>query len=134
MVLGCSDANIRFLYDPDLSQQGIMRCLVKQEKRKAIDSVTIFQRTIMHPALYEDQKEKEMEKDPFNPNNQNITPTAYIPPETLDPNYHKQKVRNDPLLTKKPEKPIQGPQGVGGKISSSGTINQYIMKNIVVNK
>mmetsp|Transcript_45496 Transcript_45496/g.33272 ORF Transcript_45496/g.33272 Transcript_45496/m.33272 type:complete len:133 (+) Transcript_45496:1452-1850(+) len=111
-----------------------MRCLVKQEKRKPVDGITVFQKPILHPALFEDAKTKEMELDPFNPNNQNIIPTAYIPPETLDPKYQKEKVREDPILTRKPERPVQGPLGVGGKLSSSGTINNYIMKNLVMDK
>lgn len=46
-----------------------------------------------------------MEKDPYNPNNQNA-PSAFVPPEVLDPSLLKQKQRADPLLTRKPEMPL----------------------------
>jgi hypothetical protein len=62
-------------------------------------------RTILNPSTYEDQREKEMEKDPFNPNNQNA-PSTHIAPEVLDPSLKKDKIRRDPVLTKKPEMPI----------------------------
>jgi hypothetical protein len=29
----------------------------------------IFNKPILLPSIYEDEREKEMEKDPFNPNN-----------------------------------------------------------------
>jgi hypothetical protein len=67
--------------------------------------VTIFNKPIYNPAIYEDEKEKEIEKDPFNPNNQNI-PSAFVPPEVLDPSLKKEKVRADPYMTRKPEMPI----------------------------
>lgn len=70
-----------------------------------------------------------MEKDPYNPNNQ-CMPSSVIPPEVLNPALKKEKVREDPLLTRKPDQPLQGPQGRGGRISTSGTYTQYIMKNI----
>ncbi len=57
-----------------------------------------------------------MEKDPTNPNNQNA-PSAFVPPEVLDPRLKRDKQRADPFLTRKPEMPIQGPHGRGGKVS-----------------
>ncbi|CDW85197.1 wd repeat-containing protein 70 [Stylonychia lemnae] len=132
IVVGSADSNIRVLYDPKLSERGITTSLVKLEKRKPIDGITIFNRPILTPSVYEDEKEKEMEKDPWNPNNQNA-PSAFIPPEVLDPQHRKDKIRNDPLLTRKPDMPLQGPLGRGGKFSSSGTYTQYLMRNLVKN-
>jgi WD40 repeat protein len=69
IVVGSADANIRVLYDPKLSNKGIMSCIVKQEKRRPVDSMTTFSRPVYTPSTFEDEREKEMEKDPFNPNN-----------------------------------------------------------------
>jgi WD repeat-containing protein 70 len=47
-----------------------------------------------------------------------------------NPQRIKEKLRNDPTMSKKPEQPLQGPFGKGGRISSSGTVSQYVMKSI----
>ncbi len=108
IIVGSADANIRILYDPDLSQRGITSSLTKLEKRKPIDHGLVFNRPILNPSIYEDEREKEMEKDPYNPNNQNM-PAYVIPPEVLNPTLKKDKTRDDPLLTRKPDMPLQGP-------------------------
>lgn len=69
IIVGSGDANIRILYDPDLSHRGITTSLTKLEKRKPIDQGLVFNKPILLPSIYEDEREKEMEKDPFNPNN-----------------------------------------------------------------
>jgi hypothetical protein len=71
-----------------------------------------------------------MEKDPYNPNNQNM-PAAVIPPEVLNPQLRHEMPSK--LEVYKPEIPLQGPQGRGGRISSSGTYTQYIMQNLYRN-
>ena len=114
IIVGSADTHIRVLYDPKLSQRGITTSLVKLEKRKAIDSVTITNKPIYNPSQYEDEREREMEKDPYNPNNQNA-PSTFIPPEVLNPQLKKEKDRSNPLLTRKPDMPLQGPLGRGGK-------------------
>src|SRR5688572_20213607 len=106
-----------------------MNCITKQERKRAIDSQTIFTKPIYTPATFEDEREKEMEKDPFNPNNQQIS-TTRIAPEVLDPRLKRDKIRMDPLLTKKPEQPLQGPQGRGGRVSQAGTLTQYMMRHL----
>ena len=42
----------------------------------------------------------------------------------------KDKIRKDPILTKRPEMPLQGPLGKGGRMAASGTITQHIMKTL----
>jgi len=69
IIVGSADSNIRVFYDPKFSERGITTSLVKLEKRKPIDGITVFNRPILTPSVYEDEREKEMEKDPFNPNN-----------------------------------------------------------------
>lgn len=34
-----------------------------------MDGTDIFQKPIFTPVIYEDEREKEIEKDPYNPNN-----------------------------------------------------------------
>jgi WD40 repeat protein len=120
VVVGSGDGSIRVLYDPARSQRGVTTSITKLEKRRPVDQGLVFSKPILTPSIYEDEREKEMEKDPFNPNNQNM-PSSVIPPEVLNPALAKEKIREDPLLSKKPEQPLQGPQGRGGRISTSGT-------------
>lgn len=89
----------------------------------------VYDRPILTPAIYEDEREKEMEKDPYNPNNQN-QPSSFIPPEVLDPSLKKAKIRDDPVLTKRPDQPLQGPLGRGGRMGGSGTYTQFIMQSL----
>lgn len=37
IIVGSADANIRVLYDPDMSRKGVTSSLVKLEKRRPID-------------------------------------------------------------------------------------------------
>ena len=67
-----------------------------------------------------------MEKDPFNPNNKSM-PSQVIPQEVLNPTLKK---TYDPTIIRKPEMPIQGPIGRGGRISQSGTFAKFIMSNL----
>lgn len=93
-------------YDPKVSDKGIMQCIVKQEKRKPVDGSNIFAKPIYTPSVFEDEREKELEKDPFNPNNQNYNPSSYITPESIDPRIKINKIMNDPKVQKKPEQPL----------------------------
>ena len=129
IIVGSSDANIRVLYDPKLSHRGITTSMTKLEKRRPIDQGQSFSKPILTPCIYEDQRDKEMEKDPFNPNNQNL-PSVVIPPEVLNPQLRK---RDETNMIRKPEMPLQGPLGHGGRISASGTYTQYIMNNLYRN-
>jgi hypothetical protein len=67
--VGSGDAVIRVLYDPELSRRGVTTSITKLEKRRPIDHGLQFTKPILTPSIYEDEREKEMEKDPFNPNN-----------------------------------------------------------------
>ena len=51
-------------------------------------------------------------------------------PELLDPRLKKDKIRDDPIATRRPEMPMQGPIGKGGRFSQSGTLSKYIMSNL----
>jgi hypothetical protein len=57
------------LYDPEKSHKGVTTSLTKLEKRRPIDQGLVFEKPILTPSIYEDEREKEMEKDPYNPNN-----------------------------------------------------------------
>jgi WD40 repeat protein len=84
IIVGSADSNIRVLYDPEKSNRGITTSLTKLEKRRPIDQNMVFNKPILLPSIYEDEREKEMEKDPYNPNNQMI-PSCVIPAEVLNP-------------------------------------------------
>lgn len=116
IIVGSADSNIRILYDPTLSHRGITTSLTKLEKRRPLDHGLVFEKPVLNPSIYEDEREKEMEKDPFNPNNQNM-PSTIIPPEVLNPTLKREKQKDDFVKTLKPEIPLQGPIGRGGRIS-----------------
>jgi hypothetical protein len=46
-----------------------------------------------------------MEKDPFNPNNQNM-PSTIVPPEVLNPALMREKLQNEAKAARKPEIPL----------------------------
>ena len=63
---------------------------------------------------------------------------TYAPDEEWDatkvfPETIRQTLLKDPVKTKRPDIPMQGPQGKAGKISSSGTISQYVMQTLYKN-
>lgn len=42
IFLGLSNSNIMALYNPTTSKQGVLRCIVKQEKRKAVEGRALY--------------------------------------------------------------------------------------------
>jgi len=102
IFVGSSDNVIHVLCDPKMSQKGALLCLTKQERKPQPDDIDYapdIRTPHALPSLKESapKRKKQMEK-----------------------------LRQDPIATRKPDLPLQGP-GKGGKMSGPGTVTQFIM-------
>ena len=59
--------------------------------------------------------------------------SPYIPPEVFDPMRKRERKLKDAKKVMKPEMPLQGP-AKGGRTPQSGTLAQYVMKDIYKNR
>lgn len=105
IFIGGTDHNAHVLYDVKRSQKGAMLCLTKEPKKIHFDEI-------------EDRKNI-------------IVPHSL--PLFKDSNGNKrrkyEKMRQDAMVTKKPELPLQGP-GKGGKIGGASTVTQFLMRSV----
>jgi WD40 repeat protein len=102
IFVGSTDCGIHCYCDPKLSQKGALLCLFKQERKVQPDDMD-YTPDIRTPHALPSLKES-------NPNKKKKL----------------EKIRQDPIITRKPELPLQGP-GRGGKMSGPGTVTQFIM-------
>jgi len=102
IFVGSSDQNIHVLCDPKKSVKGALLCINKQERKarpEDIDYMPDIKTPHALPSMKEENRNKKKRMD---------------------------KIRQDPLLSRKPEIPVQGP-GKGGKTGGPGTVTQFIM-------
>jgi len=102
IFVGSSDQNIHVLCDPQKSQRGALLCINKQERKARPEDIN-YMPDIRTPHALPIMKE-----------------------ENRNRKKKQNKILSDPLLTKKPEMPMQGP-GKGGKTGGPGTVTQFIM-------
>ncbi len=103
IVTTTASGEVRVLYDPDRSERGALLCTFRRRKHADKD-YTAQQQHIFIPA-----EEKEfVELDP-----------KLVSPEQSD---------EEPKM--KPEKPLQGPFGKGGRISMAGSTTQFMMRTM----
>jgi WD40 repeat protein len=102
IFVGSTDQSIHVLCDPKKSQRGALLCINKQERKarpEDIDYAPDIRTPHALPIMKEENRNRKKKQD---------------------------RIRQDPILTKKPEMPMQGP-GRGGKTSGPGTVTQFIM-------
>lgn len=102
IFVGSSDQNLHVLCDPKKSQKGALLCINKQERKarpEDIDYMPDIRTPHALPSLKDENKNKKKKYE---------------------------KMRQDPILSRKPEIPLQGP-GKGGKTGGPGTVTQFIM-------
>jgi hypothetical protein len=103
---------IKVFYDQEKSQRGVTLCAMKPVKRKAALSFFATPQIINPHALPLYQQERV---------------------RTL--NAVRAKARRDPVKSHRPELPLTGTTGAGGRIASHGsTLSSYIVKNIALHK
>ncbi|CAG8770743.1 41787_t:CDS:10, partial [Gigaspora margarita] len=105
VVTGSADGLVHVFYDPAISVRGAKLCVVKEPKRRAIDDYEI-NRPIIAPhslSMFRDDRPKSTKRK-------------------------REKLRKDPVASRRPDLPVNGP-GKGGKIGSS--LTQHIMKELI---
>lgn len=101
LAVGNGDGSVHMLFDPILSLRGAKLCASRQPRRRHADEMQTQIGPIITP------------QDPLTrPNSKR----------------QREKARRDPILSKRPEPPVNGP-GRGGKVGTNYT--NHIMKQIV---
>ncbi|CAJ0761970.1 6948_t:CDS:10 [Entrophospora sp. SA101] len=102
---GSSDGSVNVFYDHGISTRGAKLCAAKGPKKRAIDDCEINRPIITPHALsaFRDDRPKSTKRK-------------------------REKLRKDPVASKRPDLPVSGP-GKGGKIGSS--LTQHIMKELI---
>lgn len=103
---------VKAYYDPEKSLRGLALCAVKPAKRKG-DASFFATPQIINPhalPLYKQQRARNLRAV-------------------------RAKDRRDPVKSHRPELPLTGSTGAGGRLASHGsTLSSYIVKNIALQK
>lgn len=105
----CSDGTVRVLYSPKYSSKGMLMCVGKRAAKKDVSDFLQYQLV------------------------QNPQHLKYFDEEVTHKNIMNKIKKQDPKLTKLPQKPMEGILGHGGR-TYGNTMNQYIARNIVAAK
>ncbi|KAI8998158.1 transcription factor [Gaertneriomyces semiglobifer] len=106
---GTGDGSVQALYDPLLSFAGVKTSVAKRPKHRAVDEVDLYNdanRPILTPhalPMFKDDEPRSTKR-------------------------RREKMRNDPVATRRPDIPISGP-GRGGKIGTS--LTAHIMRGLI---
>lgn len=112
IFLTSGHGQLKVFYDPEKSQRGVTLCAMKPVKRKSA-GVFISDSNIINPHALPMYKEERVRK------------LSSI----------RAKERRDPVKSHRPELPLTGNTGAGGRIAShGGTLSSYIVKNIALQK
>lgn len=103
IFVGSTDGSVTCLYDPQKSVKGALLCIAKKPRERQPDDIE-YMPEIRTPHALPSFKEN-----------------------TTNRKRRKEKMRQDPILSKKPEMPLQG-AGKGGKIAGISTTTQFIMR------
>ncbi|GAB1607133.1 WD repeat-containing protein 70-like [Argonauta hians] len=111
IAVGCSNGQVVMYYDTHKSRRGALLCVVKKEhKVKQIEMIT-------------DQHI--------------ITPYAlpmFREGRPMSTRKQEEKIRKDPVKTRRPDLPVSGP-GEGGRVGAHGaTLSQYVVQQLVLQK
>ncbi len=103
---------IKVFYDTEKSHNGIRLCALKAAKRKTTETYLATSQIINPHALplYKQERVRNL-------------------------NSQRAKDRRDPVKSHRPELPLTGSTGAGGRLASHGsTLSSYIVKNIALQK
>lgn len=111
IVVGCGNGDAILYYDVKKSHRGAMLCVVKKERKaKQIEMITA-QHIITPYAL-----------------------PMFREGRPISTRKQEEKVRKDPLKTRRPDLPVSGP-GQGGRVGAQGaTLSQYVVQQLVLKK
>lgn len=109
IFLGCGDGDIKILYDEKKSNRGVKLCLARKIKKKKNTDGNQINHIITPYALSLFKEKKYSSK-----RNQ------------------EEKERKDPVLSRRPDLPVNGP-GSGGRLATKGaTLSQYVLQSIAI--
>lgn len=112
IFLTTGNGQIKVFYDPEKSQRGITLCAMKPVKRKSGGAFSV-EPQIINPHALPMYKQDRVRK------------LSAI----------RAKERRDPVKSHRPELPLTGSVGAGGRLASHGsTLSSYIVKNIALQK
>ncbi|KAF9206783.1 hypothetical protein BGZ49_001834 [Haplosporangium sp. Z 27] len=105
IIAGNADGTARVFYDPEVSSKGALLCATKAPKKRAVDDYEIDRPIITPHALpmFKEDKVRTSKRK-------------------------QEKMRNDPVASRRPEMPISGP-GRGGKVGQSSI--QHVLTDVV---
>jgi len=115
IFIGSSDGKITVLYDPEISQNGIMRSITRQEKRRVLESAhsglysggTVYNHSELEDEMLRSREEKA--KNGSQNHKQTESDSIFIPPEAYDPMRRRERKLREAKKVIKPELPLQGP-------------------------
>ncbi|ORZ14236.1 WD40-repeat-containing domain protein [Absidia repens] len=95
IVTGSADGNVRVFYSPTQSSRGVKMCVVKEQKKRAVDDYEIDRPIITPHALpmYKEERSKSQKRK-------------------------LEKIRKDPIASHRPDMPM-GSRGVGGRVGNN---------------
>jgi len=112
MAVGTANGQVKMLYDPNKSNRGAKMAIIRTGKKKQHSEVCVGDRIITPHALpiFREQRETSTRKK-------------------------EEKARKDPVKSHRPDLPVTGPKGVGGRLGNKGgTLSQYVSQLIVKRK
>ncbi|KAJ3022627.1 hypothetical protein HKX48_005689 [Thoreauomyces humboldtii] len=108
ILVGTGDGSVQVFYDPEKSSAGVKTALSKRPKNRTVDDID----------FYDDS------------NRPILTPHALpmFKDEVPQTKRKKEKLRADPMASRRPDQPITGP-GRGGKVGTN--VTQHIMRGLI---
>lgn len=111
IVVGSADGIVKLFYDPKKSHRGALLCVVKKPRESKQVQVMSTRQIITPYAL---------------PMFREARPTST--------KKYEEKVRKDPVKSRRPDLPINGP-GEGGRLAEKGaTLSQYVVQSMILKK
>ncbi|KAK3591263.1 hypothetical protein CHS0354_010628 [Potamilus streckersoni] len=111
IVVGSGDGKAKLFYDPKKSHRGAMLCMVKKVSKDRPMEIVADKQIITPYALPMFRQARQTSTKKF-----------------------EEKLRRDPVKTKRPDLPVYGP-GSGGRLASKGgTLSQYVVQQLVAQK
>ncbi|XP_065890043.1 WD repeat-containing protein 70-like [Dysidea avara] len=111
LFVGCASGTVHAYYNPDISNRGVMSCVVKEEKRKSSTSLQLSANApIITPhslPMFRESQSRNLKRK-------------------------REKERLDPVLSHKPEPPIS--KSGGGRIAAGSSLGAYVRKITAMEK
>ena len=112
IFVGLSDGNIKVLFDPEKSRNGVTLCVGRVKNKRVDIGESMLKPQIINPhalKMYREKRADTMKKV-------------------------KAKLRADPVASHKPEAPLETGHGVGGRLKEGMSLTGFVVKNIALAK